>query len=78
MGDGVPMKWNGDEVLFRRCDALSDGIGNCVGLAHAYADTPFSIAHDHYGIEAEVTAPFDNLCHAGDPDNPLGHGWLFI
>ena len=65
-GDG-----HGEHVLLRVLDALLDGGGHFLGLAHAHAHAAVAVAHDHERGQAEAAAALDDLGHAVDENDAL-------
>ena len=63
-----------DDVLASGGCALPHGIGNGVGLAHAYSHMAVHVANHNYGIKAQVPSALDHLGDPGNPDNPFGQG----
>ena len=62
---------HGEHVLLRVLDALLDGDGHFLGLAHAHADAAVAVADDHERGEREAAAALDDLGHAVDVDDAL-------
>ena len=62
---------NGEHVLLRILDALLDGGGNFLGLAHADAHAALAVANDYQSGECEATAALDDLGDAIDIDDAL-------
>ena len=60
-----------EHVLLRVLDALLDGDGHFLGLAHAHADAAVAVADDHERGEREAAAALDDLGHAVDVDDAL-------
>ena len=62
--DGGPAQGDGNDVLLGVLEALADGFGNLVGLAHAEADAALAVAHYAQSGELRNTAALDGLADA--------------
>ena len=60
---------NGEHVLLRILNALLDGGGHFLGLAHADTHAALAVTNDYQSGECETTTTLDNLGNAIDIDD---------
>ena len=80
MGNGGTLEGDGDDILLGVLEALADGLGDLVGLAHAEADAALAVADDAERGELRHTAALDGLADAVEGNYLLDElrGRLFL
>ena len=69
--DSAAVAGDFDDVFAGVGGAFADGVGDCVGFAHADADVSVHIAHDYHCVKAEVSAALDDFGDSGYFDDAL-------